>query len=78
MMMTEIHTRICVGPDHRITGVAPPEVPAGEHEVTITLPPPPRQMPAKKFSVKDLPSHDIPWDDSISLRREDLYADDDR
>ena len=76
--MTQIHTRIHVGPDHRITGVAPPEVPAGEHEVTITLTPPPRQMPTKKFSVKDLPSHDIPWDDSISLRREDLYADDGR
>ena len=32
----------------------------------------------KKFSVEDLPSHDIPWDDSISLRREDMYGDDGR
>ena len=77
--MSQIHARIRVGPDHRISGLAPPDVPPGEHEVTITLvPSPARQMPTKKFSVKDLPSHDIPWDDSISLRREDMYADDGR
>jgi hypothetical protein len=35
--MTQIHTRIRVGPDHRISGVAPPDVPPGEHEATITL-----------------------------------------
>ena len=77
--MSQIHTRIRVGRDHRITGVAPPEVPPGEHEAMITLAPSPaRQMPMKKFSVEDLPSHDIPWDDSISLRREDMYDDDGR
>ena len=77
--MTQIHTRIRVGRDHRITGVAPPEVPPGEHEAMITLAPSlVRQMPTKTFSVEDLPSHDIPWDDSISLRREDLYGDDGR
>jgi hypothetical protein len=79
MMMSQIHTRIRVGPDHRITGVAPPEVPAGEHEVTITLAPPPRQMPTKKFSVEDLPKHDLgPWPEGLSLRREDIYDDDGR
>jgi hypothetical protein len=77
--MSQIHARIRVGSDHRISGVAPPNVPPGEHEVTITLvPSPARQMPTKKFSVQDLPSHDIPWDDSISLRREDMYGDDSR
>ena len=77
--MTQIHTRIRVGRDRSITGVAPPEVPPGEHEVTITLvPSAARQMPTKKFSVEDLPSHDIPWDDSISLRRADMYGDDGR
>jgi hypothetical protein len=77
--MTQIHTHIRVGPDHRISGVAPPDVPPGEHEVTITLTPlPMRQMPMKKFRVKDLPTHDAPWDDSISLRREDMYGDDGR
>ncbi|MFZ3237215.1 MAG: hypothetical protein WA184_17855, partial [Stellaceae bacterium] len=51
----------------------------GEHEAMITLAPsPPRQTPTKKFRVEDLPSQDIPWDDSISLRREDMYGDDGR
>jgi hypothetical protein len=77
--MTQIHTRIHVGPDHSITGVAPPDVPPGEHEVTITLVPSSTQeMPTKRFSLKDFPSHDLPWDDSISLRREDMYGDDGR
>jgi hypothetical protein len=77
--MTAIPTRIRVGPDHRITGVAPPEVPAGEHEVTINLTPAPaRQLPTQKFNIDDLPKHDLAWDDSISLRREDMYGDDGR
>ena len=46
--MTQIHTRIRVGPDHRISGIAPPEVPPGEHEVTITLATSPaRETPPK-------------------------------
>ena len=70
--MTQIHARIQVGPDHRITGVAPPDVPPGEHEVTITLVPSAvRQMPTKKFNVEDLPRHDLgPWPEGLSLRRE--------
>lgn len=78
--MTQIHTRICVGPDGRITGVVPPDVPPGEHEATITLVPSPvRQKPTKKFRVEDLPKHDLgPWPEGLSLRREDIYDDDGR
>ncbi|HTT79535.1 MAG TPA: hypothetical protein VMF86_07655 [Stellaceae bacterium] len=77
--MTQIHTRIRVGRDHRISGVAPPDVPPGEHEATINLAPAPaRQLPTRKFNVDDLPKHDLTWDDSISLRREDMYGDDGR
>lgn len=77
--MTQIHARIRVDPDHRITGVAPADVPPGEHEVTITIVPlTGRQLPTKKFAIEDLPKHDLPWDDSISLRREDMYGDDGR
>jgi hypothetical protein len=75
--MTQIRTRIRVGSDHRIFGVAPPDVPPGEHEATITLAPA-RQLPTKKFNVDDLPKHDLIWDDSISLRPEDMYGDDGR
>jgi hypothetical protein len=74
--MNEIRTRIQVGPDHTITGVAPPDVPPGEHVATITISPPP--IPEKPSRVGDLSVHDIPWDGSISLRREDMYGDDGR
>lgn len=73
--MNEIRTRIQVGPDQQISGVAPADVPPGIHEVTITVE---EAKPAKRFRVADLPVHDLPWDDSISLRRDDMYGDDGR
>jgi hypothetical protein len=73
--MNEIRTRIQVGPDHRISGIAPVNVPPGEHEVTINVAP---QPAAKRFRLADLPVHNTPWDGSISLRREDMYGDDGR
>lgn len=78
--MTQIHTRIRVGDDHRISGVAPPDVPPGEHEATINLAPvPQRQLPTRKFNVDDLPKHDLgPWPEGLSLRREDMYDEDGR
>lgn len=74
--MNEIRTRILVGSDHLITGVAPSEVPPGEHLAVINIPTP--KSPARRFRVADLPVHRIPWDGSVSLRREDLYGDDGR
>ena len=78
--MTEIRTRVLVGPDHRISGTAPPAVPPGEHEVTITVPPPPvRQSPVEPFDVDSLPTRDLgPWPEGLSLRREDMYDEDGR
>jgi hypothetical protein len=76
--MEEIRTRIQVGPDHTITGIAPPDVPPGEHVATITITISTPQIPQKPTRVADLPVHDIPWDGSISLRREDMYGDDGR
>ena len=74
--MTEIRTRILVGPDHRISGLAPADLPPGEHEALITVGP--AEHPKKPFRIEDLPRHDLPWDGSISLRREDVYGDDGR
>ena len=74
--MNEIRTRIQVGADHAITGIAPPDVPPGEHVATINISPLP--FPEKRSRVADLPVHDTPWDGSISLRREDIYGDDGR
>ena len=74
--MTDIRVRIRVGTDHCISGTAPGAVPPGEHEVTITIARP--QGTRKRPRVADLPTHDVPWDGSVSLRREDMYGDDGR
>ncbi|HME20782.1 MAG TPA: hypothetical protein VKI44_05380 [Acetobacteraceae bacterium] len=72
-----IKLRIRVAPDHTISGVAPAELPPGEHEVTVGASPA-VTPPTKPFRVADFPMDDGPWDDSISLRREDMYGDDGR
>lgn len=73
--MAVITARIVVAPDGAITGQAPRGVPPGEHPVVITLP----ALPASKpFSMIDFPAHDMGWDDSVSLRREDIYGRDGR
>lgn len=78
--MNEIRTRIVVGPDHRIVGTTPVELPPGEHEVTITLAPEAlRTKAAHPFDLDSLPSHDMgPWPRGMSLRREDIYDDEGR
>jgi len=75
--MTEIKTRVRVAEDHSISGTAPEGVPPGEHEVAITVAPSATAL-KRRLSVKDMPVHDTPWDDSISLHREDMYGDDGR
>ena len=72
LRMTTIKTLIRVAGDHTITGTAPAALPPGEHEVVVTLPQRPR------YRVADLPVHPSAWDDRMSLRREDFYADDGR
>jgi hypothetical protein len=74
--MTDIRARIRVDPDHRISGTAPAAVPPGEREVTITVARP--QRAEKRLRIAGLPTHDEPWDGSISLRRGDMYGDDGR
>ncbi len=65
---------IVVAADGTVSGRVPDGVPAGEHRVLL----PCNSVPKKKFSVKDMPIHSEPWDDTISLRREDMYDDDGR
>ena len=78
--MNEIRTRVVVGPDRRISGVAPDDVPVGEHEVTITLIHHPNQADAgRPVDPAGLPRHDLgPWPRGLSLRREEIYGDDGR
>ena len=78
--MSDIRARIRVSADHRISGTAPPEVPPGEHEITIkTTLAPTRRSARKPFDASALPVHDLgPWPEGLSLRREDMYDDDGR
>ena len=78
--MTEIRTRVLIGPDHRISGTAPATVPPGEHEVTITVSRSASgQPPSEPFDVDALPTHDLgPWPEGLSLRQEDIYDEDGR
>ncbi len=74
--MTVITTRITVSPDGAISAATP--LPAGEYKAEVTLDDAPLRRPGKPFTMEDFPVHDRPWDDSISLRREDMYGDDGR
>ncbi len=78
--MTVITTRIVVAEDGTISGRAPVgQVPPGEHEAAITVTTAALKPPkGKPFRMEGLKLHDVPWDDSISLRREDLYDDEGR
>lgn len=67
--MTVITTRLTVAPDGTISAATP--LPAGEHAASVTVADPPK----RRRSVLDLPVHSGPWDDRMSLRREDLYGD---
>ena len=72
--MTVITTRLIVAADGTFSGRAP-ELPPGEHEVSVTIHPP---VAGKRFTMRDFPRHDEPWDGSVSLRREDMYDDEGR
>lgn len=52
-------------------------MPAGKHRVSITIPEPETPKPGT-FRIEDFPMNEYPWDDSVSLRREDMYGDDGR
>ncbi len=78
--MAVVYARITVSTDGSISGrVSAGELPPGEHEITIwVIAAPIRPSAGKPFTMADFPVHDVPWDGSISLRREDLYDDEGR
>jgi len=78
--MSDIRARIRVGADRTISGVAPPQVPPGDHVITITVAAElVRRRPHKPFNISKLPVVDLgPWPKDVSLRRADLYDDDAR
>lgn len=68
-----VHAKIRVAEDGSISGKAPRELPPGEYQAPIMLP---ERKP--KRQRLDLPTHEAYWDDSVSLRREDIYGPDGR
>lgn len=78
--MTIFTTRIIVGEDGSISGHMPVgQLPPGEHEAAITVTMTASMSPnGKPFTMDNFPMHDVPWDDNISLRREDLYDEEGR
>ena len=75
--MTVITTRITVAPDGTVSTATP--LPAGEYEAALTTAASaPLPWPGRPFTMEGFPVHDEPWDDSISLRREDLYDEEGR
>jgi hypothetical protein len=75
-MMRALTTRLTVTEDGRIEGIAPADLLPGEHEAVLVIDE--RVQPMKRLRVEDLPRHDLGWDSSVSLRREDMYGDDGR
>lgn len=71
--MTVVVTKIRVAQDGTISGQAPRELPPGEYQAPIRLP-----EPKRRREPLDLPLHDAGWDDTVSLRREDIYGPDGR
>jgi hypothetical protein len=73
--VTKIKTRAKIDSNGRITvdAAAPPDVPPGEHEVTVIID---DELPVRKASPLEFPVDDVgPWPEGLSLRREDLYDD---
>ncbi len=72
--MTVITTRITVTSEGAVSAAT--RLPAGEYEAALTAAGGP--VPAKPFTMEGFPTHDLGWDYSISLHREDMYGDDGR
>ena len=72
--MNVVTTRITVDANLRISGRAPPGLAPGEHVATITIDGP----GLVSRGVRDMLVDDLPWDDCLPLRREDMYGDEGR
>jgi hypothetical protein len=74
--MLTIRTKAHVSRDGTLEVKECTKLPPGEHEAVIVVAESP--TPAARFTLKGFPIHSEPWDDSVSLRREDMYGADGR
>ena len=71
--MDSVVVGLHVDSEGRITGKAPAAVPSGDYQASLTL------ESGAPFAGLTWPVHDPgSWPEDISLRREDLYRDDER
>ncbi len=73
--MRTVLAHLQVDPNGQVTGQVPRDVPTGDYTAPLEVP---EQRGPKASTKLDLPLHDEPWDDAVSLRREDLYGPDRR
>ncbi len=81
--MKTIETLVTVSPDGVLSGQLPPGIPPGEHLVLLVLDEEAMSATAPTAAgphlLLDFPADDVgPWPPNLSLRREDMYDDDDR
>jgi hypothetical protein len=80
--MKSIETIATVTADGKITVQLPPDIPAGEHKVIVVIDEkllPKKPETKEKRSPLDFPViHVGSWPENFSLRREDMYGDDER
>lgn len=70
--MAVITTTIHIGADGSVSLAE--KLPEGDYNATLI----PAGLAGSRRSVLELPVHYGPWDDTVSLRREDMYGDDGR
>jgi hypothetical protein len=75
--MTALEAYIHIADDGTLTGRVPAGTAVGDHNATILIHDS-VVTKKKRLNLADLPRHPGPWDDNISLRREDMYGDDGR
>jgi hypothetical protein len=76
--VTIISALLTVNADGTLSGPAPDGVPPGRHLIAITLAGDGTSRAGKAFTMAGFPIDDGPWDDRVSLRREDMYGPDGR
>jgi hypothetical protein len=75
--MKTLQTKAKIDTNGQLIVNVPVDMPAGEYQIVLVI----EENPLKKekSSLIDFPTHDIgSWNSNLSLRREDMYGNDER